>query len=163
MNNWTIPIYLYFISKNHGVDGKFQDFLFNFHRMVSINKLMHWDRIFIFENQKVVDNYYDRTITSLLFHGFIDTELFITNKGLNYLSNYLNEDSEFTRSLDFFTENYQGEFAIEKGCFVSIDHFPTACHICTNRVCEKNQSLLQCFNSFLKPLKNPYRSYSKTS
>jgi hypothetical protein len=163
MINWTTQIYLYFLAKNGGAEGKFQDLLFNFHRLVSINNLLYWDRIFIFDDQKVEDNFFDKTITLLLFHGYIDQDFLITEKGDTFLQAELNKDTEFTRALSFFEEHYKGEYAIEKGCFVSIERFPTACHLCTNKICEKKQTLLQCVGSFVKPIKNPYRSYSKTS
>lgn len=158
--NRTIPIYLYFLQKNFGFHGKFQDQLFLFHRLMSVEQRMVWDRIFVFENQKVKDTDFDKTFASLVFHGLVHSDGLLTTKGEERLSSSLQNDPDMVGHLRHFEQSYHGEYAIEKACFVSVDHFPAACHLCTNRVCEQTQSVFQCFKTFVKPRKNPFRSYS---
>lgn len=160
MKNWTVPIYLYFIKSNYGVDGKFQDMIFLFHQYISLNNVLFWDRIFVFNEQRVCDNQLERTLQTLQFHQYVDANSTLTQKGEERLFEFL-QDPTFSSAISRFEEQYNGEYAIEKSCFVSVEHFPAACHLCTNRVCREKTTLAQCFTSVWKPRKNPFRSYSE--
>lgn len=161
MNQWTTYIYLFFLKECCGINNTFFEKTFQFHRFLSLEKKVKWERLFWTDESGNLakDVELENVLRTLIHHGFVQSSYEINAEGLNYLKKIKEEQPKMPLLLNEFLEKYQNGTLDTKSCFLKEYSFPVACHLCQERVCVNNSLTMKDFGRLLnfKGLKNPYK------
>lgn len=161
MNQWTTYIYLFFLKECNGINHSFYEKTFQFHRFLTLEKKMKWERLFWSEltGDIAKDVELENVLRTLIHHELIDSGHKVNEAGLLHLNETKEQNNQMTSLLNDFLENYnKGRFERED-CFLEGYSFPVACHLCQERVCINNAMTMKDFGRLFnfKGVKNPHK------